>query len=175
MDDSRSLWLSLKKCFAGASRTHIHSLRAKIQTIQKGDSTMTDYLISIKDISNKLAAAGEPISEFDLVAYIFSGLSDDYESFVNSIKTRNESVTSDELHGLLLSKEISLQKRKTRSSASNTSTPFHAYAAQSSNNFGSHSGFQGNYRSYNNQNRYRNFRGNRSTNHTGGILGAGPS
>ncbi|XP_070660475.1 uncharacterized protein [Malus domestica] len=35
MDDSRSLWHSLERRFSGASRTHIHSLRSKIQTIQK--------------------------------------------------------------------------------------------------------------------------------------------
>ncbi|KAM1653674.1 hypothetical protein ACFX14_006240 [Malus domestica] len=139
MDDSRSLWLSLEKRFARASRTHIHSLRAKIQMIQKGDSSMTDYLNSIKEITNKLVVVGEPISESDLVAYILFGLPDDYESFVDSIETINESVTSDELHGLLLSKEISFQKRKTRLTASNASTPFHAYAAQSSNNSGHNS------------------------------------
>ncbi|CAN6681173.1 unnamed protein product [Malus baccata var. baccata] len=108
LEDSRSLWQSLERRFSGASRTHIHSLRSKIQTIQKGDSSITDYLNSLKEISDKLAAAGEPISEPDLVAYILSGLSDEYESFVDSIETRLEPVNPDELHGMLLSKEISL-------------------------------------------------------------------
>ncbi|XP_070672609.1 uncharacterized protein [Malus domestica] len=125
---------------------HDICLRAKIQTIQKGDSLMIDYLNSIKEISDKLVAAGEPIFKSDLVAYILSGLPDDYESFVDSIETRNESITSDELHGLLLSKEISFQKRKTRLTASNTFTPFHALTAQSSTTSGHHSGFRGNYR-----------------------------
>lgn len=136
---------------------------------------MIDYLNSIKDISDKFVVAGEPISEFHLVAYILSGIPDDYESFVDSIEIRNESVISDELHGLLLSKEISLQKCKTQSSASNTYAPFHAYTAHSSNNFGSQSTFRGNYRGHNNQNHNRNFGGNCSTNQTGGILGVGPS
>ncbi|XP_050146028.1 uncharacterized protein LOC126621546 [Malus sylvestris] len=114
MDDSMSLWLSLEKRFADASRIHIHSLCVKIQMIQKGDSSMIDYLNSITEISDKLAATGEPISEYDLIAYIIYGIPDAYESFVDSTETRNESVTSNELHGLLLSKEISLQKRKTR-------------------------------------------------------------
>ncbi|KAM1806086.1 hypothetical protein ACFX11_029271 [Malus domestica] len=90
MDDSKSLWQSLERRFSGASRTHIHSLHSKIQTIQKGDSSMTDYLNSFKEISDKLAAAGDPISESDLVAYILSGLSDEYDSFVDSIETRTE-------------------------------------------------------------------------------------
>lgn len=95
---------------SGASRTHIHSLRSKIQTIYKGDSSMTDYLNSLNEISDKLAATGDSISEPDLVAYMLSGLSDEYDFFVDSIETRTEVVNADELHGLLLSKEISLQK-----------------------------------------------------------------
>ncbi|KAB2629117.1 hypothetical protein D8674_033912 [Pyrus ussuriensis x Pyrus communis] len=64
------------------------------------DASMTDYLNSIKDVSDKLAAAGEPISDSDLVAYILAGLPDEYESFVDSIETRTESVNGDELHAL---------------------------------------------------------------------------
>ncbi|KAM1639364.1 hypothetical protein ACFXTN_008660 [Malus domestica] len=182
MVDSRSLWLSLERRFSGASHTHVHSLRSKIQKIQKGDSSMTDFLHSIKDISNKLAAAGEPLSESDLVAYILSGLPDEYESFIDSIKTRNESVTADELHGLLLSKEISLQKRKTRASSSST-TPFHVYAAQStksgvnSNRGNWNNNFRN--RNHNRSNQNRNSGGNKSNNWhnntSNGLLGASPT
>lgn len=55
---------------------------------------MTNFLKSIKDIYDKLAVDGEPISDFDHVAYTFAGLVDDYESFVDSIETRNEYVIS---------------------------------------------------------------------------------
>ncbi|KAM1315705.1 hypothetical protein TB2_018869 [Malus domestica] len=179
MADSRSLWQSLERRFAGASRTHVHSLRSKIQTIQKGDSSLTDYFNSIKEIFDKLATAGEPISEKDLVAYILSGLPDEYESFVDSIETRSEDVTTDELHGLLLSKEISLQKRKTRSSSS-FSAPFHAYTTQQHSS-GSNS-FRGNSRGkFQNQNRShqpRNFGQNRNFGPNrifGGVLGSAPN
>ncbi|KAM1108383.1 hypothetical protein ACFX2B_004977 [Malus domestica] len=186
MEDSHSLWQSLERRFAGASRTHVHSLQSKIQTIQKGDASMTEYLNTIKDISDKFAAAGESISDSDLVAYILAGLPDEYESFVDSIETRTESVNGDELHGLLLSKEISLQKRKTRQgSTSSSSAPFHAYTAQQGSS-GSPS-FRGNFRGkyqnqnrnqYHNRNRFpqnRNFGANRQHNSSGGILGPAPS
>lgn len=62
---------------------------------------MTDFQNSIKNISDKLAAAGESISDFDLVASTLAGLPDDYESFVDSIETKIESVNIDELHGIL--------------------------------------------------------------------------
>ncbi|KAM2891341.1 hypothetical protein COP2_009651 [Malus domestica] len=142
---------------------------------------MSDYLNSLKEISNKLAAAGEPIFESDLVAYTLSGLSDDYESFIYSIEMRTESVNTDELHGMLLSKEISLQKRKTRASLS--ITPFHVFAAQRGSNY-----YKGNSRGrFQNRNRFphncnsganqfRNFGANQNRNHNNSrsILGPGP-
>lgn len=48
MDDSQSLWQLLERRFASASHTHVHSLHSKIQTIQKGNSSMSDYLNSLK-------------------------------------------------------------------------------------------------------------------------------
>ncbi|KAB2618580.1 hypothetical protein D8674_014449 [Pyrus ussuriensis x Pyrus communis] len=65
------------------------------------NSTLSEDLLPLTEISDKLAAAGEPISESDLVAYTLSGLSDEYESFIDSIETRLEPVNSDELHGIL--------------------------------------------------------------------------
>ncbi|CAN6685179.1 unnamed protein product [Malus baccata var. baccata] len=165
---SISIANSLERRFSDASCTHVHSLRSKIQTIQKGDSSITDYRNLIKDISDKLATAGEPISESDLIAYILSSLPDDYESFFDSIETHNESVMADELHSLLLSKEILLQKCKTRASSS-PAAPFHAYAAQSNT-----SGAQfnrGNSRGrFKNQHRYNQNRNFGETNLTTGII-----
>lgn len=69
----------------------------------------------------------------NLVAYTFSGFSDDYESFIDSIETRTEYVNIDELHVMLLSKEISLQKCKTQ--ASSSTTHFHAFVAQQGSNY----------------------------------------
>ncbi|KAM1522925.1 hypothetical protein ACFX10_012995 [Malus domestica] len=164
LDDSRSLWQSLECRFSGVSRTHIHSLRSKIQTIQKGDSSMTNYLNSLKEIFYKHVAAGEPISESDLIAYILYGLSDEYESFVDSIETRLEPVNPDELHDMFFSKEISLQKRKTRTPNSSFSTLFHAYTAQQGPS--GPNTYKGNNRGhFQNRSRFnqtRNFGGNRN-------------
>lgn len=119
---------------------------------------MIDFLNLIKDISDKLAATGKPHSKSNLVTYIISRLSNEYESFVDFIEIYNEFVTADELHGLLLSKEISLQKCKVRVS-SLSSTPFHAYVVRSNNS--SENSKKGNSRGcFQNRNQYnqnRNF------------------
>ncbi|XP_021830640.1 uncharacterized protein LOC110770709 [Prunus avium] len=92
---AHELWQNLEKRFAG-----------------KGSSSISEYLQHIKSISDALAAAGTPVDEFDLIAIILNGLSDEYESFVTSIELRLGSTTVDELHGLLLNKEVSLARKK---------------------------------------------------------------
>lgn len=48
--------------------------------------------------------AGAPVSESDMIAITLQGLSDDYESFIDSIMLRISSPLLDELHGLLINK-----------------------------------------------------------------------
>ncbi|CAL8993855.1 unnamed protein product [Prunus brigantina] len=91
---------------------------------------MKTYLHSIKEIADGLAAAGQSLSESDIVAYVLGGLPEEYDPLVTSIETRLEPVTSDELHGLLLSREAVILKRQARKSSQ---APFHAYAATAGN------------------------------------------
>ncbi|BFG25215.1 hypothetical protein CerSpe_114890 [Prunus speciosa] len=93
-------------------------------------SSMAVYLQNLKEIADVLAAAGQPLSESDLVAYILGGLPEEFDSTVKSIETRIERVNTDELHGLLLSREAVLLKRQARGS-SHSQEPFHAYHATS--------------------------------------------
>ena len=56
-------------------------------------------------------------------------LSDDYESFIDSIMLRISSTSLDELHGLLINKELFMHRKK-KIVTSSASEPFQAYAAQ---------------------------------------------
>lgn len=56
---------------------------------------------------------------------LIHGLPPEFDSFVDAIQFQIGSTTIDELHGLLLSKEIQLNNRKKASSA----TPFQAYSS----------------------------------------------
>ena len=89
---------------------------------------MSKYLQQIKEILNSLTAAGTTVSDRDLMAVTLAELSDEFESFVDSIMLRLSSTILDELHGLLLTKELSMSRRKKTNSSSNE--PFHAFLAQ---------------------------------------------
>ncbi|KAM2632205.1 hypothetical protein EV1_022967 [Malus domestica] len=128
VSSSRDLWLKLEHRFGGVSDAHIHQLRSRLQAIQKGSQFMFDYLQQVKEIFDSLSAAGAPISDRDLIAATLAGLPDEFESFIDSLMLRLSSTSLDELHGLLLTKELSMSRRKKLSS---TTEPFHAFSVQS--------------------------------------------
>ncbi|KAI5314905.1 hypothetical protein L3X38_044081 [Prunus dulcis] len=124
---SRDLWEMLEKRFAGVSRANVHHLRQRLQNLVKGDLSMVSYLQQMKEIADGLGDAGHPLTDDDLVAYILVGLSEEYDSFVTSIETRQEKVSSDELHSYLLGREAALLKHKLRSNSSGPTESLHAY------------------------------------------------
>ncbi|CAN6676440.1 unnamed protein product [Malus baccata var. baccata] len=129
VSSSRDLWLKLEQRFRAISDAHVHQLRSCLQSIQKGSQSMSDYLQELKEISDSLTAAGAPISDRDLIATILAGLPNDFESFTDSIMLRLSSTSLDELHGLLLTKELSMIRRK-KAASSNNIEPFHALLVQ---------------------------------------------
>ncbi|KAM1080692.1 hypothetical protein ACFX2B_015108 [Malus domestica] len=85
---------------------------------------MSDYLQQINEIFYSLTVVGAFITDRDLIATTFVGLPDEFESFTDSILLRLLSTSLDELHGLLLTKELSMSHRKNTSS----SEPFQAFS-----------------------------------------------
>ncbi|XP_068304476.1 uncharacterized protein [Pyrus communis] len=90
---------------------------------------MSDYLQELKEISDSFTAAGSSISDRDLIAATLAGLPNEFESFTDFIMLRLTSSSLDELHGLLLTKELSLNRRK-KCVSSSMSEPFHALSIQ---------------------------------------------
>ena len=123
VNSSRELWSKFESRLSTASQSHVHELRSRLRTITNGDFTAATYLQQIEEIVDALTSAGAPIEESELLFVILHGLPSDYDSFVDAIQFHLGSTTIDELHGLLLSKEIQLVNHK----KSNASGSFQAF------------------------------------------------
>ena len=134
VQSARELWQNLERRFGGVSRSHIHQLRSNLQSMTKGNSSISEYLQRIKEVTDALAAAGAPVDDHDLLLIILSGLPDDYDSFVDSVQFRLADTTVDDLHGFLLSKEMALARKHTKGSSTE---PFQAFHVQSSSSHSS--------------------------------------
>ncbi|RVW61832.1 Retrovirus-related Pol polyprotein from transposon RE2 [Vitis vinifera] len=67
---AREVWSSLANKFASQSRTHVHHLKRKLQTLHQGSMKCTDFLEKAKLVSDELAAVGKPLEDDDLMSYI---------------------------------------------------------------------------------------------------------
>ncbi|RZC84619.1 hypothetical protein C5167_047404 [Papaver somniferum] len=73
-------------------------LKGDLSTIQKGNSSISEYVSIIKEIADAL----EPVSDLELVSATRRGLGDDWINIYNAIRCRSTLPTFSELHALLL-------------------------------------------------------------------------
>lgn len=87
---------------------------------------MFNYLQQLKEICDSLTAAGVSVSDHNLIAAALAKLLDDFGSFIDLIMLHLLSTSFDELHGLLLTNELFMTRKKKK----HIPTPPHAFAAQ---------------------------------------------
>lgn len=101
LSSSRDAWIALEKRFTTLSHSHIHQLKDRLSTVDKGTKSVEEYLKQVKDIVDQLAIAFCPVSDEDLVFHILHGLPSVYDAFKTFIRTRSEPITIDDLISLL--------------------------------------------------------------------------
>ncbi|KAF8393863.1 hypothetical protein HHK36_020061 [Tetracentron sinense] len=112
---AREVWSSLANKFASQSRTHVHHLKRKLQTLHQGSMKCTDFLEKAKLVSDEVVAVGKPLEDDDLMSYIVSGLHPSFNPFITSLSfaTRDKNVSFEDFQAELLSYELLLENQNT--------------------------------------------------------------
>uniref|UniRef100_A0A803P3B3 Uncharacterized protein n=1 Tax=Cannabis sativa TaxID=3483 RepID=A0A803P3B3_CANSA len=101
-DSSQQIWATLET-FHSSSIIKDAEFRTKLQNLKKGNLSLNDYLLKVKQTVDLLASVGEVLGDRDHVAAIFKGLPSEYDTFVISTNTRAESkIMQSEIEALLL-------------------------------------------------------------------------
>ncbi|KAF8399498.1 hypothetical protein HHK36_015364 [Tetracentron sinense] len=93
-------------------------LRLQLQTTRKNSMSMMDYIMKLKSFSDSLAAIGEPVSEQDQIMNLLGGLGADYNAVVTSISARDDKISIDTVHSMLLSFENRLDQQNSHDEGS---------------------------------------------------------
>ena len=93
---------------------------------------MIDYIMKVKWAADSLAAIGEPVSEQDQVMNLLGGLGSDYNLVVTTINIRDDKISIEAVHSMLLAFEHHLEQQISIEQISTISTNY----ASSSNNRG---------------------------------------
>ncbi|KAI3983912.1 hypothetical protein MKX01_011620 [Papaver californicum] len=106
LNTAREVWDYLESSFTSNNVAHALQLRIQLHHMQKGNSSITEYLSIIKNISDLLVVASQSVSDLDLVLNALKGLSHEYDAFTIAITGRLPLPTFSELYALLLQQEI---------------------------------------------------------------------
>ncbi|KAF3794163.1 hypothetical protein EJ110_NYTH08235 [Nymphaea thermarum] len=74
LQTSFEVWTALLKVFARESKDREFLLTRKLQTFQKQEKNVTEYVTGFKTICDELAAIGKPLSDQDKVYWLINGL-----------------------------------------------------------------------------------------------------
>jgi hypothetical protein len=101
---SKAVWDKLDSLYAAQSR----ALTMQLATLKKQELLAMDYFSRVKGITDNLAAAGEPLRDDEIIAYLLTGLPEEYDSLVTSVNTRVEPMSLNDIYTNLLSFEMRL-------------------------------------------------------------------
>lgn len=111
-DTSRDAWLALARAFSNRPQSRIMSLRERLSSITKGNSSVSTYLHSIRSIADELALIGHPIDNLEMVIHALNGLGPTFREFTASIRTRDSPIAFNELYDKLVDFEMFLQREE---------------------------------------------------------------
>ncbi|GMP33728.1 hypothetical protein CsSME_00006921 [Camellia sinensis var. sinensis] len=105
------VWFALHKKFISLSRSHIHQLKNKLNSIVKKSNSMEEYLSKIKEIVNQLALALVVIDDEDLVLLTLNGLLDEFDAFKTTIRARSGAISMEELSSFFCSEVVHMDAK----------------------------------------------------------------
>ena len=101
-------WDHLFRFYAKRSTTHIIHLKDKLSMTTRGSLSVTEFLISLKQIADELTTLGDPTSDADLLVYTTRGLGPAYKELITAIRTKDFVVPFEELFEKIINHEIFL-------------------------------------------------------------------
>lgn len=102
---SQEAWDTLQRMFSSATRARAVQIRIELATTKKRDLSASNYFRKVKGLASELAAAGAPLRDDEVIAYLLVGLGSDYDPFVTSITTKSEALILDDVYAHLMSFE----------------------------------------------------------------------
>ena len=111
---SHTLWEALAQTYALPSRGHIKQLKDQLTCITKGNSSITEFVHSIKACADQLASLGKPMDHEDLIVRILVGFDDSYTSVIESVNARDTPISFEELHEKLINKELLINQTRSQ-------------------------------------------------------------
>ncbi|KAM6585304.1 hypothetical protein CsatB_012306 [Cannabis sativa] len=107
-ESSAEIWTTLEQLFNTRSKARMIHLMSMLQNTKKGSMTIDEYMLKMKGFVDSLRAAGNPVSEDQLILYILAGVGSEYESVVVNLTSRDH-LSLQEVQYMLQNHEMRLE------------------------------------------------------------------
>ena len=91
-------WAAIEAMFASQSRARIITTRMALATASKGSSSIAEYYSKMKGLADDMASAGKKLEDQELISYILTGLSKDFDPVVSVVAVCAKPITIQELY-----------------------------------------------------------------------------
>ena len=81
-----------------------------MQTLKKGSLSINEFVVKMKGITDSLIAAGQSITEYNLISYVLEGVWQKFDPVVVAITARKREITMQDAQFLLMSFESRLEQ-----------------------------------------------------------------
>ncbi|KAL5744236.1 hypothetical protein ACOSQ2_027352 [Xanthoceras sorbifolium] len=121
---SLEMWSKIERTYSHQSMARILQLRQQLQTIKKGADSISDFVLNIETIGDAFMAAGETVSERDLLLSLMNGISQEYNSVVVLISSQHQTMVLEHTQFLFLIYELRIDQLNTTSQINVYATHF---------------------------------------------------
>jgi hypothetical protein len=142
LSTSQEVWNRLEERFTCTARANVLNLKLELQSIKKGNETISSYLQRIKTVRDKLSAVGVNSDHEELLHVILKGLPKEYAPFASAIRTRDGILSLEKLSVLLQTEEQSMQE--TNDPFSNSALAMFVSPNKPSNGYNANQGYNTN-------------------------------
>ena len=112
------IWYTLERLNVTQSRARVLQLRFMLQNLKKGNMSIEEYFVKMKNMADLLnVSGGQVLIDDELLLYILGGLGNEYEFVVVLLTSRQGEVSLEEALFMLQTQEMRLEHQVSQTPA----------------------------------------------------------
>ena len=97
LNSVKEVWNTLEQRFTSAAQANVLNLKMELQSVKKGNDSINAYMQRVKTTRDKLSTVGVQIDDEEMLHMILKGLPKENSSFNFAIRTKDDSLTFEQL------------------------------------------------------------------------------
>ncbi|KAF5472656.1 hypothetical protein F2P56_009355 [Juglans regia] len=114
-ESSHDAWHVLETLYGSHTRDRLQQMKGELQSLNKGSSSLEDYLHKAKSLALSLRGAGKPMDDDEFIICILRGLGSEFDPIVAALNARDIFPPLEGVIGKLRDFEIRLQAARVTS------------------------------------------------------------